>query len=156
MEGARPATEADIVRVAELAAAARDELGPTRGGDIFLGREARADPVDDGLRALLGGTGGRLVVGTVDGVVIGYGAARVESLRDGRRLGVIDDLYVEAEARGIGVGEAIMDDLLAWFRGEGCAGVDALALPGNRATKNFFEGSGFTARLLVMHHRLDG
>jgi hypothetical protein len=37
----------------------------------------------------------------------------------------------------------------------GCSGVDATALPGNRATKNFFEESGFTARLLVMHHRLD-
>ena len=47
-----------------------------------------------------------------------------------------------------------MDQLLEWFRGRGCNGVDATALPGNRATKNFFEMSGFTARLLVMHHRM--
>ena len=33
-------------------------------------------------------------------------------------------------------------------------GIDATALPGNRATKNFFEAHGFTARLLVMHHAL--
>ena len=30
----------------------------------------------------------------------------------------------------------------------------ALALPGHRATKNFFEGQHFTARALVMHRRL--
>jgi hypothetical protein len=32
-------------------------------------------------------------------------------------------------------------------------GIDAFALPGMRETKNFFEGSGFTARLLVMHRQ---
>jgi hypothetical protein len=47
-----------------------------------------------------------------------------------------------------------MDSLLAWASERGCQGVDATALPGDRATKNFFEGSGFTARLLVMHHRV--
>lgn len=45
---------------------------------------------------------------------------------------------------------------LDWFVGAGCTGVDALALPGARATKNFFEENGFTARLLVVHRRLDG
>ena len=32
--------------------------------------------------------------------------------------------------------------------------MDAMALPGHRSAKNFFEESGFTARKLVMHHRL--
>ena len=44
--------------------------------------------------------------------------------------------------------------LLEWCRDQGCRGVDALALPGMRATKNFFEESGFSARLIVMHHRM--
>jgi GNAT superfamily N-acetyltransferase len=95
-----------------------------------------------------------VVVGTVDDVVVGYATGRVESLRDGTRLGVIDDLYVEPEARAVGVGEAMMDDLLPWFQARGCKGVDSTALPGLRATKNFFEESGFSARLIVMHHRM--
>jgi hypothetical protein len=33
--------------------------------------------------------------------------------------------------------------------------VDVIALPGHRATKNFFEEQGFTARAIVMHHGLD-
>jgi hypothetical protein len=40
---------------------------------------------------------------------------------------------------------------VAWCREQACVGIDALALPGNRATKNFFEMLGFTARALVVH-----
>jgi hypothetical protein len=47
-----------------------------------------------------------------------------------------------------------MEAILAWCGEQGCNAVDAYALPGDRQTKNFFEESGFTARLLVMHHRL--
>jgi hypothetical protein len=36
----------------------------------------------------------------------------------------------------------------------GCFGLDALVLPGNRATKNFFEASGLTARAIVVHRSL--
>ena len=67
---------------------------------------------------------------------------------------MIDDIFVEDEARGVGVGEAMMADLVAWCTEQGCVGIDAMALPGHRATKNFFEESGFTARKLVMHHVL--
>lgn len=38
----------------------------------------------------------------------------------------------------------------------GCLGIDALALPGNRETKNFFEASGLTARAIVVHRSLGG
>jgi GNAT superfamily N-acetyltransferase len=70
-------------------------------------------------------------------------------------LGVVEAIYVEPQARAVGVGEALMDTALDWFRRRGCAGVDAVALPGARLTKNFFEEFGFTSRLLVMHHRFD-
>jgi hypothetical protein len=46
----------------------------------------------------------------------------------------------------------MLDELVGFCRAAGCAGVDAFALPGHRAAKNFFESAGFTARALVMHH----
>ena len=49
----------------------------------------------------------------------------------------------------------MIERVLAWCRDRQCVGVDAVALPGHRATKNFFEEFGFTARALVMHHRFD-
>ncbi len=86
--------------------------------------------------------------------VIGYAAVELETLRDGTRLGVITELFVDPEARGVGVGEAIAAHLVAFCTREGCIGIDAGALPGHRDTKNFFERTGFTARSLTMHKRL--
>jgi GNAT superfamily N-acetyltransferase len=75
-------------------------------------------------------------------------------LRSGAALGTVTDLFVEDAAREVGVGERIIDDLVAFCIERGCIGIDAAALPGHRATKNFFEEHHFTARLLTMHHRL--
>lgn len=155
MEGARPATTSDLAQLAELSTRALAELAPTRGGAVFVHREARATPVEETLARDLADPDAVVLAGTIDDVIVGYATGRTESLRDGSILGVIGDLYVDEGARSVGVGEAMMNELLVWFRSKGCAGVDATALPGNRATKNFFEESGFTARLLVMHHRLD-
>jgi GNAT superfamily N-acetyltransferase len=155
VEGVRPATAADLERLAELCREAIAEKAPARGGAVFGAREARPEPVQDSLRASLENAAQRVWVGTIDGVAIAYAVAGVEQLRTGDLLGVIDDIYVEPEARSVGVGEALMGAALEWLTERGCTGVDARALPGDRATKNFFEASGFSARLLVMHHRID-
>lgn len=152
-EGCRPARPGDVARLAELAREAIAELSPMRGGDIWLAREARREPLEEGFRSLLENGDARVLVATIDGVVVGYAVARVERLGDGTALGVIDEIFVEEEARQVGLGEAMIDDLMAWCRDRTCIGMDAMALPGHRATKNFFEESGFTARKLVMHHR---
>lgn len=156
MEAARLATDEDVAVLATLARGALEELVDLRGGRLFAAREGRPEPVEDTLSADLANQDATVVVGTIDGTPMGYGVGRTELLRDGRRLGIVTDLYVEAGARSVGVGEVVMGRLLAWFTERGCIGADATALPGNRATKNFFEESGFTARLLVMHRSLAG
>jgi GNAT superfamily N-acetyltransferase len=93
-------------------------------------------------------------VGTVDDQIVGYATGRTETLAGGTELGVVEELFVEPGARGVGVGEALMGALLAWFVDRGCVGVDTVALPGDRLSKNFFESSGFKARLIVMHRAL--
>jgi len=155
MEGSRPATVEDLPRIAELAELARDELVPMKGGALWSAREAVAEPFEDAYAALIARDDALVVVGTVDETVIGFGAVTLERLRTGATLGIIGDLFVEPGARGIGVGEAMADDLVAFCETRGCTGIDALALPGHRTTKNFFEESGFTARALVMHRALD-
>ena len=155
MEGSRPAAAEDLPRIAELAALARDELVPMKGGALWSAREAVAEPFEDAYGALIDRDDALVVVGTVDEAVIGFGVVTLERLRTGEMLGVISDLFVEPGARAIGVGEAMADDLVAFCETRGCTGIDALALPGHRTTKNFFEESGFTARALVMHRALD-
>jgi len=156
VEGVRPATEHDLPRLAELARAAIAELTPMKGGAVWAAREARPEPVEETLKASLADERTRVVVGTIDDVPIGYAAVHLELLNDDSTLGVIDDIFVEEGARQVSVGETMMADLVAWCEGQGCFGMDAMALPGHRSAKNFFEESGFTARKLVMHHRLDG
>lgn len=154
MEGVRPATEEDLPRLAELARAGIAELTPMKGGVVWAAREARAEPVEESLKVSLADDATHLVVGTIDDVPVGYASVRLETLNDGSCLGVVDDIFVEEGAREVGVGEAMMGELIAWCEAHGCFGMDAMALPGHRSTKNFFEESGFTARNLVMHHRL--
>jgi GNAT superfamily N-acetyltransferase len=153
MEAARPATRDDLARVAELVRAVTEELAPMRGGAIWRAQEGRPEPIEQDLEKLLDDPGALLVAGTIDGVVVGYAAVRTERLHDGSLLGVIDDIFVEEGGRGVGVGEAMMADVVQWCEDRDCVGIDAMALPGHRETKNFFEESGFTARKLVMHRR---
>jgi GNAT superfamily N-acetyltransferase len=151
MEASRPAEPDDVPRVAELARALRAELRTMRGGAVWAEREALAEPLDDAYAALLDRDDACVVVGTIDDVVVGFAAVVVDVLHDGARLGIVTDLFVEEGARSIGVGEAMVERVVAFCAEAGCVGVDALALPGARAAKNFFEESGFTARALVMH-----
>ena len=150
----RPATEADVPVILDLEAALKAELSPMRGGAVWSVREARPEPLEAGYKALLDRPDARLVVGTIDGTPVGFGVGEIETLQDGTLLGVVRELFVDVEARAIGVGEAMLGFLVEFFTAAGCIGIDALALPGHRVTKNFFEESGFSARAIVMHHRL--
>ena len=140
----RPATPEDDVRVAALAADAVAEQVDGRGGRVWSQREALRTP----------GPEGTTFVGTIDEFVVGFAAVGVEVLADGSRLGVVTSIFVEPGAREVAVGEALLDEVIAWCRAHDCMGIDAHALPGNRETKNFFETFGFTARLLVVHRSL--
>ena len=153
-EGARRAVEADIAAVAELAAGAAAEMTPRRGGSVWSRLEARSGPLDESLRRDLRAGDALMVVGTIDEAVVGYGAVRLVALHDGAVVGRVSDIYVVPEARGVGVGEVMMNLLLDWARRRGCIGVDSLALPGDRGTKNFFETHGLVARAITVHRAL--
>jgi ribosomal protein S18 acetylase RimI-like enzyme len=155
VEGSRPATPDDLPRIVELARLLRHELIPMKGGALWSSREALAEPLDAAYAKLLDRDDAFVVVGTVDETVIGFAVVTLERLRTGETLGVISDLFVEPDARAVGVGESMVDELVAFCAARGCIGIDTLALPGHRAAKNFFEESGFTARAIVMHRLLD-
>ena len=150
MEAARAPREDEIPRLAELHRQAVLAATPDRGGEVFAARETAGEPLEDWLRQRA--SGGGVWAGTIDDTVVGYAVATIEDARAGVRLARIEALFVEEGARGVGVGAAMMAAVLEWAASNACTGVDAWALPGDRSTKNFFEGSGFSARLLTMHH----
>lgn len=157
MEGARPALREDAERVGALCRTALTEVQAARGGALYARREvglvAKALLRPGGLDGLLAAPRRRVLVGTLDDEVVGFAVARVDEVGEAG-LGLVDACYVEPEARGVGVGRALLESLLAWFATQNCRGVDAGALPGDRDTKSFFEAAGFKARLLVLHRPL--
>ena len=63
-------------------------------------------------------------------------------------------VFVDPRARDVGVGEALIGAATTWALASGCVGLDGLALPGDRHTKNLYERSGLTARLITVHRDL--
>ena len=66
------------------------------------------------------------------------------------------ELDVQPEARQVGVGATLLAPTVSWAASRGCDGIDAVARPGDRATKNFFESHGLVARAIIAHLSLDG
>lgn len=151
----RSAVDADVPAIARLVTMAREELAPTRGGELWALRAARPEPPDDSLREAIADPTQLLQVGLIDDVVLGYASVGLEDLSDATLLAVITEVYVEPEARGVGVGHGLIGAVLRWATEHGARGLDASVLPGNRAAKNFFETAGLVARSIVVHRPLD-
>ncbi len=153
---ARPASEDDLGALVGLYQECLAELAVSRGGPVLAGQgrgTVRAD-IERSFLDQLGSPSAMLSVATDEGAVVGYLSASRYELDDGSPLARVGELFVSGACRRRGAGRALAAQLLDWAEGQGCVGVDAHALPGSRAAKSFFEGHGFTARLLVMHRRL--
>jgi GNAT superfamily N-acetyltransferase len=149
MEGVRPATAADLERCTALTAEAFAEAMGSRGGPQVL--RGATEP-GAAVASWHQDPASALYVGTFAEAIVGVGAARIPS--EGAP-GRIDLCFVEPPARGVGVGSALLEALSAWFAARGCVEIDAVALPGDRDTKQLYENAGFKTRLLVVHRRLD-
>ena len=150
MERARLAQTDDRAACARLLDEVRDGARAMRGGAALLGPETTETLIErwNGPR-----TG--LFVGEYEGAVVGLLAVSLNERVAGRVRGLIECCYVEPDARGVGVGSSLMEAAVAWGQDQGCTDLDALALPGDRQTKQRFEAAGFTARLLTLSRRLD-
>jgi GNAT superfamily N-acetyltransferase len=150
VELARPATDADRAPCLQLLGAALAHAKSMRGGPALVGT---ATPEDLLGRWADADVAAALFVGEYEGAVVGVLAVAAHDRGDQRR-GRIDCCYVDEDARGVGVGTALMDAAVAWCEASACVEVDALALPGDRSTKQLLEAAGFTARLLTLSRRL--
>jgi GNAT superfamily N-acetyltransferase len=157
VERARPAEQADLVVVADLLTAALTGARTQRGGAALLG-SYRADELV--VRWTAGATSDTtaavLYVGEFHHAVVGLAAATTFTRPGASALsGRIECCYVEEAARGVGVGTALMESVVTWCGERTCRDIDALALPGDRSSKQRLEAAGFVARLLTLNRRLD-
>jgi GNAT superfamily N-acetyltransferase len=153
VEQARPATDEDRAVCAQLLGDALTHAGSMRGGPALVGNATPEDLLIRWGDRAEGTERAGLFVGEFEGAVVGILGIVVAVAAGGRR-GRIECCYVEVAARGVGVGTSLMEAAVGWCVAAGCEEVDALALPGDRSTKQRLEASGFTARLLTLSRRL--
>ena len=140
---ARLAHQADVADINAIAEMLAVEIQPVRGGAVHLAEQSFRRHSES-----------TFFVGLIDQQVVGFAELVIKDLDASNRIGDVLAYGVLDEARCVGVGEAVLDAVVAHCRGLGCSGIDAQALPGERETKNFFETFGFKARRLVVHRAL--
>ena len=112
------------------------------------------EPVSTSLNTLVERSRGIVVVGLIDGVPLGFLAGFEQPLlapMADRNIGVVQLIFTDHEARGVGVGAAMLYVAMREFRNRGIDLFDARVSPGHRLAKNFFESNGFKARSITMH-----
>jgi ribosomal protein S18 acetylase RimI-like enzyme len=148
----RDATEVDLPAVARRAAALvrlHHAWDPAR---FFL-----EEPIEHGYCAFLGrmlGDRDTVILVAVRGdAVLGYGYARLEP-RDWNALldacGMIHDVFVDAAARGRGVGERLVSALCARLADRGAPRVVLTSAWDNREAQALFQRLGFRRTMVEM------
>ena len=112
-ESVRVAELSDREVLRSLAAEARVELANKRGGDVVERLDPyRADSRAEIVRAVEDPTA-TLLLGDIDGTPVGYGLMTLRTVVDGSLHATVEEIFVLPEARAVGVGEAIIEALLA-------------------------------------------
>lgn len=149
---ARPAMVDDVASLVTLYRSLEAEQTGLK--DMWPLADGLPEPIEEALEAIIGDPRSYVGIGCIDDVPVGFVWGRSEGLlvqAGDRRVGVIRLIFTDHEARGIGVGDAMMTAVLTDMRGRGLTLFDAKVLPGHRHAKNFFEANGFAARLITMH-----
>jgi GNAT superfamily N-acetyltransferase len=129
----RPAGESDATTVARLRNLAADTTREQRGGEALVDSLCAGDVV------------GWTWLAEVAGEPLGYLKAAVHGSR-----GVVAELWCDPEARGVGIGHALLLAARAALGDAGAISIESAVLPGDRGTKNFFEAHAMTARLITV------
>lgn len=138
---ARP-DDVDVLRTLE--AEARSHLAQFRGGDRLYND---LPLVDDRWVERINSDGWLVLVAGFDDVPLGYLCANMSATS---AVPLIESVYVAVDVRQLGLGDALVSAAIDASHQIGAVAIDAFALPGDRETKNLFERSGLTARLLIV------
>lgn len=152
----RPATHADSERLVALRDRAIEETTGRRGGSVLASElTGRAGDIRGGTEGVaVAELHARDEAAAVEPAAVGYVTLQTEGAAPG--VAAIRELYVEPRARTIGVGSALLEAAVAIALEHGCTSIDAVALPGDRATKNFFEDHGMVARAITVNRVIGG
>lgn len=144
----RPAVEPDLPAVAEMYARL-DQAYRTQMAFFFPEVEQVGQAWLDSFRRTLGRFS-ILYVAERDAELVGFVLGRVKRVPPylgGVLVGEISEVWVEPPVRRAGVARKLVEQAVAWLRGQGVHSVEAQVLAGNQASLDFFQSQGFQLEL---------
>ncbi len=104
-----------------------------------------------GLELLLAVPGAYIIVAVDADYVVGMATLQtLVSTAEGGRVGLVEDVVVDREYRGNGIGSALLNHLQAWARESGLSRLQLAADCGNGAALEFYRGRGWKQTQLVI------
>jgi diamine N-acetyltransferase len=122
----------------------------------FLPNAGRS--VEQHLMATLRSRGARIIVAEASGHLIGYVLGEIHQRRPIYPVGTygfVSDISVTADWRRCGVGRALAEALLRWFRACGVTAVELFAAERNSVSQAFWRSVGFADYLRLLRIELD-
>ncbi len=118
--------------------------------------QPRRDQQLRGLQQILAAPAlGRLFVVRADGRVIGMANALISvSTALGSAVALLEDVIVQREYRGRGLGRRLVEQVCAWAKSQGMVRVTLLADKDNSAALAFYETLGFAPSAMVVRRKL--
>jgi len=95
----------------------------------------------------------RILVADVDNRVVGYILGEIhdrKALYPAGRYGFISDICVTADCRNRGMGKALVEGLILWFKNRGITAVELFAADRNPESTAFWHAMGFVDFLRLM------
>lgn len=147
---AGPADHAELRRLEELA---RDAAAESRGGVRWLSTNPPLDwgNILDDARSEAVAFVAELAPISAGEPAVPVGLLAVDAAAE---VATVRQVFVEADARELGFGDALIAAATSWATAYGCRVLEGQALPGDRHTKNLYERAGITARLITVSRRL--
>ncbi|MEC6988000.1 MAG: GNAT family N-acetyltransferase [Actinomycetota bacterium] len=127
----------DVAELQNLEEMARRRIADERGGERLL---EVTPPRDDQWFA----EGYVTLVALIDDVPVGF-----LSMRTGA-ISFIEGVFVHPDAREVGCGDALVDEARNIAKERGGRRLEAIALPGDRETKNLYERAAITAKAITV------
>ncbi len=128
---ARRATVDDLPDLLRMYGELSAEQSAIRG--IWPTADGLDAPIESSLISLVNEDHTTVIVGEIDGVTVGFLVAIEEPLLEpmtDRRIGVVQFIFTDHEARGVGVGAAMLDLAMERLEGRGIDLFDARVEPG--------------------------